>query len=617
MDQEFIFRPYTTRKYLQPPKSERLFTVWPEGKYIFGDIFLDFAECNRDPVHYFNRTFVGAGLWFAHGAGDAAFIFGNTLQETSESGAPIHLLRNGFRDMEVRLEAFCDTRRKSTLFIKMTAENTGDSEMHERVSLLVRTGPEEKLVFGKADMYAHYRPEIEAWGKIPASWREEQGHFTDGERVLTVSEYAAFSEAEGRIILFDGLQPREKKQFVFSLNKGECISFDYDAEKSKTEAFWEKEFARIDRLPAALADDPEKRKMIRHITAQILQMFACPAGTDLVIPRQGGLRRIIWPVEALSMLEGLAYIGDFADYIEPCIQFYFDFKMLPSGEVEQTGFGWAGITAAALYSFSKYCTLTGNGTFFRRYRDKAYRAFLYIKRIRHTTADSETCAGGLFPPLRGCDWDQVFQVWGMTDTTNILAEKAFAEACARFGDPALDEVQEEHASYVADMKRHFRKYYEAQSGSETLRIPLMPIGDERKLVEELYPEHHHGSIILCGAVDRYEDVLRVYRSMLECGLTREGLGLYGHMPYKNGKKGIWYVSYPDYYWFEVWMKYGRRDKAAEIIDAQLTFGMSREYAFTERIDTESPTYTPWMPNGSAMGRILIMLAEYYGSGEKE
>ena len=50
----------------------------------------------------------------------------------------------------------------------------------------------------------------------------------------------------------------------------------------------------------------------------------------------------------------------------------------------------------------------------------------------------------------------------------------------RPGDPAAREVRAEHAAYLADMKRHFRPYYDAAPADE-LRIPLKPVGDDAEL----------------------------------------------------------------------------------------------------------------------------------------
>ena len=99
--------------------------------------------------------------------------------------------------------------------------------------------------------------------------------------------------------------------------------------------------------------------------------------------------------------------------------------------------------------------------------------------------------------------------------------------------------------------------------------------------------------------------------MVREGITQEGLGLYGHMPYRNGNNNIWYLSFPDIYWFEIWMKYGNRKKAKEVLDAQLRYAMTAEYYFAERLDSKDPYFVPWSPNASATGRFLTMLKKYY------
>jgi len=264
-----------------------------------------------------------------------------------------------------------------------------------------------------------------------------------------------------------------------------------------------------------------------------------------------------------------------------------------------------------LYSYAQYCNQTNNKTFFHQYRDNAYKAFRYIKELRRSVLDSNDTAGGLFPTLRGIDWKQQFQCWTSTDVFNLLSLDAIADTFKTYADAAADEMRLEHAQYLLDMKRHFKKYYDAQNGLDTLRIPLMPMGDDTALVEDFYPLLYHGRFVFCGIVDNEKDMLRVYQHMLDTGVTRENLGLYGHMPYRDGNNNIWYVSFPDLYWFEIWMQYGYREKAKEIIDAQLRYAMTSEYYFVERIDTKDPYYVPWSPNASATGRTLIMLSKYY------
>ena len=42
-------RPKTTRRYLHPPKSERMYTLWREGKIIFSEV--EVALEAKYPVH--------------------------------------------------------------------------------------------------------------------------------------------------------------------------------------------------------------------------------------------------------------------------------------------------------------------------------------------------------------------------------------------------------------------------------------------------------------------------------------------------------------------------------------------------------------------------------------
>ena len=51
-------KPITTRRYLQPPKCEKFYTLWAEGKLVFGDIE---AADEREDLY---NDYVSAGLWF-------------------------------------------------------------------------------------------------------------------------------------------------------------------------------------------------------------------------------------------------------------------------------------------------------------------------------------------------------------------------------------------------------------------------------------------------------------------------------------------------------------------------------------------------------------------------
>ena len=76
-------RPKTTRRYIHPPKAERMYTIWAEGKIIFGEII----QC-IDWRSY--RTLECSGLWLVHGDKDEQFDFHSAENRLPENGTPFH-----------------------------------------------------------------------------------------------------------------------------------------------------------------------------------------------------------------------------------------------------------------------------------------------------------------------------------------------------------------------------------------------------------------------------------------------------------------------------------------------------------------------------------------------
>ena len=60
---ESWLRPKTTRRYLHPPKAERLYTLWAEGKLILGEVnrCIDWRSYRWLDCH---------GLWLVQGEAD-------------------------------------------------------------------------------------------------------------------------------------------------------------------------------------------------------------------------------------------------------------------------------------------------------------------------------------------------------------------------------------------------------------------------------------------------------------------------------------------------------------------------------------------------------------------
>ncbi len=519
--------------------------------------------------------------------------------------------------LSIETEAFCSIERRPICFIRIRLTNTGAAAVNVPLALLLRSGREKELVFGSPDVYASYAPDVNVWKAAPATWRLK----TTGERTVVIDE-DAFLSAEGLPVRFDetagalrfaaALVPGESAVLTLCFGRGEALPFDPIQEKALAESFWLRELARINKLPAAVKNDPEKLRLVQNLTVQTLQCFCHPVDRDWLLPRQGGLQRLIWPWESVAVLEALGRIGDFADYIEPVFDLYFTVLQAPDGEVRPVGENWANITGSVLYSFARY-TQDCSARFYHKYRDHAMAAFDWVRRTRAATPEGGGCFAGLFPPMRSCDWGEVFQAWLSTDSVNLLGVTSFADAAERFGDPRAAEVRCEAEDYRAVMRRLVQPYLQQADATGVLRIPLCPDGNDKALIDGFFPRLNYGRLLELDVVPpQYADAL--LRFLKEEKLYREGL--YGYMPYRNGNMHIWYVcGYSEYTWFVSWLKLGRRDAAKEIIDAFLRYSISEEYYVMERYADNDPYYVPWSPNASGNGRLINMLVQFFADGE--
>ncbi len=591
-------RPKTTRRHVHPPRSERLFSFWIEGKLIFGEV-----EARRDSWEY-HADLINCGVWLL---GDGKqFDFKNVKHITTENGTPIHGIVHNWDGLVLTEEAFCNTVRKSTCFVRITLKNTTDKPINRVLNMALVTGKEAEIVFGGADGYSSYNPTIEDWKKQKKVWHKEGNIYTDGYRVLNIKSdiETLWDEKEGQINFNLSIAPSQEAVIEFSLDCGEVKEFNYDEEKKLTEAFWEKEIARLNKLPEGIVNDPEKLKMVRHLTAQILQCFAYSVDSDYLLPRQGGLMCIIWPTEAFSELEALGKIGDFDDYLEDVLATYFDEMQNEEGEVINIGVAWASVTSSVLYTFAHYC-MDSNKDFYYKYRDKAFKALKWIEKNRKSTYGIKGLYGGMFPPLRSNDWEQVFQ--GNNDPFVLMGVKAMVQLTEFMNDPQKEWVRQEYESYLSCVKVHYKKYFDSQKDTDALRIPLCPDGNDAALVEAFYPLLYHGRFVYSGIIDNEKDIRRVYKYMLNHGISKDGF--YGHMPYPDGNSHIWYMSAPDHYWFLIWREIGEREKMAQILEHQIKFAMSEEYYMIERYADNDPYFVPWAPNASASGRTILMLID--------
>lgn len=605
-------RPRTTRLYIHPPKAERIFTLWREGKFCFG-------EMDTPITDYLIQT--SSAIWFVDGEGEQ-LDFRNAEYIMQPNGIPVHGLRNSVGDLDVQWETFATCERFSTCYIKLTLTNKGNAPMADRFGFALRTGQEKKLLFDSPDNYGFYAPKLEYWDDIPATWKQEGAIFRDGERTLKTWGDLNFALCEDTGFAYADftLAPWESRSAYFAYAPTDFTSGDYDTLREQMFLFWEKELSRINKLPKKLVNDPEKVQLIQNLVVHILQCFCYSKGNDYLLSRQGGLQRQIWTGEADRVLDVLPLIGDFDDYVAPALDTYFNIFWTETGEVVPFGIWWAQQTGNVLYSFSKYAVEQGKA-YFAKYREQAVKSFRWMCQTRAKSVTSGNLVAGLYPPLSSCDDDLVFQNWNITDPSNIMALRAFLTACQRFNDPIASEVDAELSDYIGVMRKYWDLRVAENKDSDELPAYYAPVGDNAPYAEKfLFAAMVWYTI---NAIDvPTEDCEKIIR-YLERRRLKVG-GLYQKMPGVLGPTGsmkhsynalrksvVWYTSTAESSFFQYFIRHGMLKRCEEIIRDQIRFSMTDEYYMVERFHEDNPWFIPWSPNASANGRLISMLITYY------
>ena len=611
-------RPKTTRVYVHPPVSNRMYTLWREGKVVLGDAKVAIND------EYYNLISSGIRVLF----GDGELDFHTNEYKVREDGIPVHKLFGKTDKLSVELTAYATAGLDSALRMKLTLSGNTSDRICERVGIMMRTAKESELVFSAPDLYDPYRSDLEEWRSLPASFAEyEGGLFVDGDRKIRISSQIplAYDALSGIAFLEITLEAGESIDIYVDYSKGAMPSDSFDSGMAATVAFWEGELARITRLPLGITQDPHKLSVVKNLTVQILQCFARPIDSNRTFARQGGLQRQIWTYENMPVLESLMRIGNFEKYIDPIMELYFEDFWEPSGQVVPFGVHWAMTTGTVLYSFATYSLLRGR-ELYEKYADRAYRAFRWIKSTRRSVEETPALVAGLFPPMSSCDDILVFQSWSNTDSFNVIGLGKLAEAAEKYGDPRAAEIKSEYGEYKATMRGVWQRIIDESGDPDELDIPFAPKGDNEEISKKFI--FISGASYVAVAIDMpREEAEKVLRYRRRNGTIRGGL--YARMPDKNktpctkhnldetGKCDVWYVSARDYYWFCYFLRHGEFDKCREILRDNEAFAMTDEFYMLERYKASDPWFTPWMPNASANGRTILMMLDMAKTDEDE
>lgn len=615
-------RAFTPKRYLHGPFSEYMYTLWADMKLLCG------------PVVEKSCGYRSSGVKLLLGDQLRSPDFEVVKSIAREDGLPLHALSFETEEYRIDMEACCSTGvRIPSSFVKITLTNLTHKTLQDQFALLPRTGREDHLVGMEVDGYAHFDSNEHNWGFLESKWSYDGSRYlTDGEYEITLGQcdFNPVWQADADelvwyqrklLLLPYTLEPKQNKTLTFIMRpKTDArTQFCYETVRESAADFWKTQLSRLHCVPDSYAH----MDVVRNLTVQCLQMFSYPQGKDYVLPRQGGLQRIIWPAEAWEFLVMLNKMGDFGEYTERAYDTFFDVMSVQEGE--EAGFlqaanGWASHTAAAVLCCSDYLLNTRSQRVYEKYRDKLYRAFCWIQRKRLSTYEMDCIGKGIFPPMRSSDWPGEYQSWCITDCTNLQGLERLACAFEFYRDPCAAEVRDAYVEYMACMKRLLAAEVEKNTRGDEILLT-------NKIGIELtdppsgpYFDDGPRDLLLAGVMDpnseTTEKAERYFRrrGCMRNGLTglmNDGLIFQGHNadPWAGH---TWYTSSGDKGWFMTWLKRGEREKARQTLEAQLYYGMTSAYYLMERYADNDPYWVPWCPNASANGRLLQMLFAYYG-----
>ena len=617
--------PRTTRRYVHPPMAERMCVLFNDAKLMLSEVRHEHNWTTRD----YNRE-VGNVLWFFQGKDDRLFDFKKAENLLPDDGVPLHGLRWREDGVAVTLETCCDFVRRTTAHGRFSVANGGTKRFAEEYAIRVRYGNESTLLGGykkqPPDYYSPYKSVPETWSQVLCDWT-----WSDGVLRSPAGGFVTFSKTppsarwdaeQGELRFAVDLEPGASFDLDFAFGIGADVQPAFEATRRATADAWQRELARINRLPKALMENPEHLRIVRNMVVQMLQCFCHPVGCDYVMPRQGGLQRWVWPWDNMDALSALGKIGDFGEYVESAIDFYFGLYGYGSGgypEPESRGrigpFGndWDCNTANCLGILARYCLDTGCRGPWDRYRAKALEGFRWIMRFRVPPGATDAVPG-FFPVGWACDIKTKAQPWGFTDAINLSDMGDYLVAAERFGDPALAEIRAGFEDYLGTMRDRVLFFKQESADKEDFDIPISP---NRQEVEKMYPRLYHGNMVVLGLKNGYldaADVLRIWKWCLRNGqASANGLtGKYTTASDDPVMKHYWYTTSQDYLWHRAFREIGRNDLADVILAATLKFAMTRELYVGERYRDDEPWFLPWSPNCSGSGRIVQMLLERYG-----
>lgn len=601
---------FTQKRYLHPPLAENMVSMWANSMILIGEIrggreSQAILAGRRD-----QSTLPSSALIFTL---NGQFMPREIIKyRARKDGYPIHALSKDIDGVRFSEEAFCDSERVPTVYIRVALENITDAPLSFTFGAMVRTGPEFSLI-GCSEPDAYYKHESKKleWLSMP-KFKKSKGKLTDGVYTLRFSGGEFITERfEDDLSSSVTLKPKEKKILYFTFSRSYNTPERYSIAKEQAENFWKTELSKAQNVPN-YADEG----VFNNLLAQSLQMFCYPMEENYVLLRQGGIQRYIWPNEAVSIISALAKVKGYESYLRKVIDMYFNVLQTKDGEdqgqITNFGIGWGGIPGAVLES---YAYASNNDDYvYKTYYNEAMLAFRWIEKQREKTRNDETAVGGLFPAWRSSDYGSPKQVWAYTDCWMLQGYEALLDLFKKKKAPDLKEVEKATADYRNTIQAVFDRCVKDADLSKTLILPRDAHNDpelEQKLLKEYMNFAHSQTSLLRMGFAGYETpvalAMQKYFKDLKC---KNNLFMPFTEPDETGGRK-WYTSFTDYDMFLYHLNGGNLDQAKKIADSQLKYVVNNEYYMSERQHSHDCYYAPWQPNGSANGRTICMLLDAY------
>ena len=631
---------FTSKRYIHPPFAETIVTMWPSSMVMFGEIKSSWSVLHRETKYakfWAEPIEPSTGViftvktdgckWFRgrkhewngsdvpdHYRNHGFMPVKETTYKTRKDGVPIHSFKKEMDAVVFHEEAFCDFERVPTAYIKVTVENGYGVEQSIELGAFVRSGGEFMLTGGEEpDGYCKTEPQKERWLDLEPF--ERQG------RYLTNGIYRLYFE-DGKEVKFGGeadliypmiLRPYEKKTFYFALTRNEKEPNRYAVARKEAEELWEKELSKAQNIPDRKGVAP----LFYNLLAQQLQMFCYAKGEDKTLVRQGCLQRYTWP-ESTYVLQSLAKIGGFSDYLDKALNTYFNRTQIKEGEragcIFEETVPWNSRTASALESFA--AAALSDRRLYEKYIEDAMLSLRHIENERAKTKDGMHGVSGLVPAGINTDaHHEDAQEWGFADAPNLFGYKAMLDMAKALNSKYLAEIQTAYNDYLSVARNLFSEIAKKQEGSGKLYVPRDPKNDPLQ-------EGHGGDFfgysipyhLLAAGVAGFgtKEGELVMKTYTENGQSKNGL-IYPVYRSTTGTGRAWYTSCGEFMAFSYYQESGNKKKQKELLEGQLKYNVTNEYYQAERYDDHNAYIAPWLPNASANGRLLLMLFGYHGA----